>query len=121
MKSRSKWASSLPMPQEADGCMEDMGAADGNSEEQSRHLKRGGAACSDGDMSARRMDRAGRKSGGGTKWIQGMHLKEGSFTAQAKKAGKSVHEMAEEHKGDSGKTGKRARLALTFEKMAHKK
>lgn len=54
------------------------------------------------------------------KWIQKAHLKKGAFTAQANRAGKSVHQFAEEHKHDSGTTGKRARLALTFQKMARK-
>ena len=45
----------------------------------------------------------------------------GAFTAQAKAAGKSVGEFAEEHKHDSGKTGQRARLAITLRKMARKK
>jgi len=53
-------------------------------------------------------------------WIQAAIKKPGSFTRQAEKAGKSVHEMAESHKHDSGKTGKRARLALTLGKMHHK-
>ena len=47
-------------------------------------------------------------------WIQDMHMKKGSFTKQADKAGKSVGEMAKAHKGDSGVTGKRARLALVL-------
>jgi hypothetical protein len=55
------------------------------------------------------------------KWIQKAHLKKGAFTAQADKAGKSVHEYAEEKKDAPGTTGKRARLALTFEGMRHKK
>lgn len=55
------------------------------------------------------------------KWIQKAHLKEGAFTKQAEAAGKTVHEMAEAHKDDPGTTGKRARLALTFEGMAHKR
>ena len=121
MKSRSKWASSLPMPQEADGCMEDMGAADGNAEEQSRHLKRGGAAeCSDGGMAARRMDRAGRKSGGGTKWISGaikhpgalhkeLHVPEGEKIPE-KKLEKASH-------SDNPTLRKRANLAKTLKKM----
>lgn len=57
----------------------------------------------------------------GDHFIQGIHLKKGAFTAQAKRAGKSVHQFAEEKKNAGGKTGKRARLALTFEKMAHKR
>ena len=54
------------------------------------------------------------------KWMQKLHLKKGAFTAQARRAGKSVHAMAEAHKHDSGKTGKRARLALVFSKTKHK-
>lgn len=55
------------------------------------------------------------------KWIQGAHLKTGSFTRSAKRAGESVGEFAREHEHDSGKTGKRARLAMTFRKMAAKR
>lgn len=55
------------------------------------------------------------------KWIQKAHLKKGAFTAQAERAGKSVHEYAEEKKDAGGTTGRRARLALTFEKMGHKR
>lgn len=44
--------------------------------------------------------------------------KPGSFTASAKRAGKGVHEYAEEEKHAPGITGKRARLALVFEKAA---
>lgn len=43
---------------------------------------------------------------------------EGSFTASAKKAGKSVAEYAQEKKSSSGKIGKRARLALAFRKAS---
>lgn len=53
-------------------------------------------------------------------WIAGAVKKPGAFTAAAKRAGKSVHEEAEEKQGAGGKLGKRARLALTFEKMAKK-
>lgn len=63
--------------------------------------------------------RADKMARGGKKWIQKAHLKKGAFTAQAKRAGESVHELAEKKKNAPGKTGKRARLALTFEKMAH--
>jgi len=55
------------------------------------------------------------------KWIQKAHLKKGAFTAQADKAGKSVHVYAEEKKSAPGVTGKRARLTLTFENMHAKK
>jgi hypothetical protein len=50
-------------------------------------------------------------------WIAGAIKKPGAFTAAAKKAGKSVQELAEEKKGASGKIGRRARLALTLGKM----
>jgi hypothetical protein len=45
----------------------------------------------------------------------------GAETAAAKRAGKSVHEYAEEHKHDSGTAGARARSALGFEAMHHGK
>lgn len=73
---------------------------------------------SEGGAAAMRHDRPGRASGG---WIKKAHLKKGAFTKQAKAAGESVHEYAEEKKSAPGKTGKRARLALTFEGMAKKK
>lgn len=47
-------------------------------------------------------------------WIQGAIKHPGSFTKQAKHAGKSVGAFAQEHKHDSGKTGARARLALVL-------
>jgi hypothetical protein len=55
------------------------------------------------------------------RWIQGVKQgmkhrgTEGSFSGAAHRAGKSTHAFAEEHKHSSGKTGKRARLALAFE------
>jgi len=45
----------------------------------------------------------------------------GAFTAQAKKAGESVGEFAEEKKSAKGTVGKRARLALTLRKLAKKR
>lgn len=53
------------------------------------------------------------------KWIQSAIKHPGSFTRSAKKAGKSVGEFAEEHKHDSGTTGRRARLAITLRGMHH--
>ena len=38
----------------------------------------------------------------------------GQFRKKAEAAGESTHEFAEDHKGDSGKTGKQARLAITL-------
>jgi hypothetical protein len=50
-----------------------------------------------------------------SKWIkkatEGAH---GQFRAKAEKAGESTRAYAEEHKGDSGKTGAQARLALNL-------
>ncbi len=54
------------------------------------------------------------------KWIAGAVKHPGAFTAEAKAAGESVHQYAEEKKHASGKVGDRARLALTFEKMKKK-
>ena len=54
-------------------------------------------------------------------WIQGAIKKPGSFTKTANADHKSVHAEAEKDKHKSGKTGERARLALTFESMRHKK
>ena len=48
-------------------------------------------------------------------WIAGATAKnKGAFSASAKRAGKSTKAYAQEHKGDAGTTGKRARLALTL-------
>ena len=47
-------------------------------------------------------------------WIAGAIKHPGSFKKQAKAAGESTGKFASEHKHDSGKTGKRARLALTL-------
>lgn len=61
------------------------------------------------------------------KWAQGVKAgmkrrgTEGVFKKAAERAGKSTHEFAESHKHASGKTGRRARLALAFESMRHKK
>ena len=57
------------------------------------------------------------------KWIQGMNLKEGAFTAKAKAAGMSVqafaaHVTANEGKYDT-KTIRQAVLAQRFNKMAN--
>lgn len=52
-------------------------------------------------------------------WIAGAIKKPGSLRAAAKKSGKSTHSFAESHKHDSGKTGNRARLALTLMGMHH--
>lgn len=45
----------------------------------------------------------------------------GQFRAKAERAGESTREFAQEHKGDSGKTGKQARLALALMGAAKKK
>jgi hypothetical protein len=55
------------------------------------------------------------------KWIQGAIKKPGSFTASAKKAGKSVAEYAQEKKGAKGAIGRRARLANTLRKLGRKR
>lgn len=45
----------------------------------------------------------------------------GQFRAKAEAAGESTKEFASEHAGDSGKTGKQARLAETLMGMHHKR
>lgn len=44
----------------------------------------------------------------------------GQFRKKAESAGESTHEFAEEHRGDSDKTGKQARLALVLMGSNHK-
>ncbi len=44
----------------------------------------------------------------------------GQFAAKAEKAGKSTRRYAQEHAGDSGKTGAQARLAETLMGMSRK-
>lgn len=54
-------------------------------------------------------------------WMKDAVKKPGSFSAAAKRAGKSTAEYAQEKKDAPGKTGQRARLAITFSKMRKKK
>jgi hypothetical protein len=61
----------------------------------------------------------GRKHGG-RKWIAGAIKHPGALTASAKKSGMSPMAFASKHKHDSGKTGQRARLAMTLRGF-HKK
>ena len=53
-------------------------------------------------------------------WIAGAVKHKGALTAQAKKAGQSPMAFARAHKGSPGKTGQRARLALTLWNFHHK-
>ena len=55
------------------------------------------------------------------KWIAGAIRHKGALTASAKKAGESPMEFAQQHKHDSGTTGRRARLAITLSHMRKKK
>ena len=50
-------------------------------------------------------------------WIAGAIKKPGAETAAAKKAGMGVQTYAHKHAHDSGKAGKRARLAITLSKL----
>ena len=54
-------------------------------------------------------------------WMQGVakNMKKGAMTAAAKREGISNAEYEQKHKGDKGKSGKRARLALAFAKARH--
>lgn len=55
-------------------------------------------------------------------WIQGAinPQHKGVLKAAAHHAGESTRQFAEQHKHDHGKTGNRARLALTLMGMNHK-
>lgn len=55
------------------------------------------------------------------KWIKQAIEHPGAFKEKAEHAGKSTAAYAHEHEGDSGKTGKQARLAETLMKMHHKR
>ena len=46
-------------------------------------------------------------------------IKEGAMTSAARREGVSNNTYEQEHKGDSSKAGKRARLALAFKGMKH--
>jgi len=70
-----------------------------------------------GAMGAQRLDKRAR---GGRKFIAGAIKKPGALTASASKAGMSPMAFAEKHKHDSGKTGQRARFAITLRGF-HKK
>lgn len=48
-----------------------------------------------------------------------LHIKEGAMTAAARREGVSNSEYEQEHKDDSGKAGKRARLAITMSHWNH--
>lgn len=52
-----------------------------------------------------------------TKWIAKSIQHPGAETRAAKKAGVSTQQFMQEHKHDSGTSGKRARLGLTLSKM----
>lgn len=54
-------------------------------------------------------------------WISGAIKHPGALTRSAKRAGMSPMSFAAKHKGDSGTTGKRARLALTLRRLARRK
>jgi hypothetical protein len=53
------------------------------------------------------------------KWIAGAIKHPGAMTAAAKREGVSNAAYEQEHKGDKGAAGKRARLAITLKKMHH--
>jgi hypothetical protein len=50
-------------------------------------------------------------------WIAGAIKHPGALTRAAKRAGESTSEYEHKHEHDSGKAGKRARLALTLKKL----
>ncbi len=52
-------------------------------------------------------------------WIAGAIKHPGAMTAAAKREGVSNSTYESEHKGDSGKSGQRARLALSLKGLKH--
>ena len=52
-------------------------------------------------------------------WIEGAVKRPGALKRKAAAAGESTEEFAEAHQGDTGRTGKQARLALTLRKLSH--
>ncbi len=50
-------------------------------------------------------------------WIQGAIKHPGALKAKAKRAGETTSEFEQEHKHDSGTTGRQARLAITLKKL----
>jgi len=54
-------------------------------------------------------------------WIKGAIKHPGALTKKATAAGKSPMAFAQQHKGDSGTTGRQARLAVNLRKMHHGK
>lgn len=53
-------------------------------------------------------------------WIKGAIHHHGALRRKAAAAGETTREFAEKHKGDKGKTGDQARLAITLMGMHHK-
>lgn len=51
-------------------------------------------------------------AGGNRNWIAGAISHPGALTRKAKAAGVPTMEFAAQHRGDKGRTGKQARLAL---------
>lgn len=69
------------------------------------------------DMASRTMAQPKKK-----KWIaKATENAHGQFRAKAARAGESTRAFAAEHKGDAGKTGKQARLALALMGAHHKR
>lgn len=57
----------------------------------------------------------------GKNWIAGAIKHPGALSKKASKAGESPMQFARQHKGDSGKTGQQARLAVTLRGLHHAK
>lgn len=53
-------------------------------------------------------------------WINGAIKHPGAMTKAAHKAGQSNSQYEQSHKGDAGKAGQRARLAIVLKKMRKK-
>lgn len=67
------------------------------------------------------MNDTGNMPMAGSAWIAGAIKHPGAFGAKAKRAGKSTAEYAQQHKHDSGKLGRQARLAITLRGIGAKR
>ncbi len=80
----------------------------------------GNVQMAKGGAAKKRLDKKSR--GGKTdKWMSHLSIKKGAMTEAAKREGVSNAKYEQEHKHDSGKSGKRARLALAFKHADHTK
>lgn len=62
-----------------------------------------------------------RRRRGSRRWIKGAIKRPGALKAKARAAGMSTQAYARAHRGDKGRTGRQARLALTLGKLRRRR